>query len=296
MTSLRKLAVLMVAPTVAVVAAQGAAVAAPAAHHHRHHFVSVSGDGSHVSVNHAVLHAGRVTFSVRSTNTGNGSNITMFKPRAGHTVEQVFTDLGEEFSGDPSTAAKGTRDLVRDLRAYGLADVSPARGALVTRTVRPGTYYLMDLGTPPTSGPPALTTLTVQRHGGYRPAAVHRAASATVKMTSTDRFKVRGSMPARGTIRVVNASDTLHFVSFQRVRKGTTDRQVQQYFASGNQAPPPWAVQGPEMGTDVLTPGQSLKLSYRLHPGTYVLVCFIADDKSGMPHAIMGMHKVVHLG
>lgn len=296
MRSLRKLAVLMVVPTVAVVAAQGVAVAAPACHHHRHHFVSVVGDGSHVNVNHPVLHAGRVTFSVRSTNTPDGSNITLFKPRAGHTVEQVFADLGEEFSGDPHTAAKGTRHLVRDLLAYGLVDVSPARGALVTRTLRPGTYYLMDLGTPPTSGPPALTTLTVQRHRGYRPAVVHRAASATVTMTSSDRFKVRGSMPARGSIRVVNASDTLHFVAFQRVKKGTTDQQVQKSFASGDQGQPPWVVPGPEMGTDVLTPGHSLKLSYRLHPGTYVLLCFVADETSGMPHAFMGMHKVVHLG
>lgn len=187
----------------------------------------------------------------------------------------------------------GHADILRE-QLDGSVGLLPGNSNIPDATDWP--TYTQRLGTPPTSGPPALTTLTVQRHGGYRPAAVHRAASATVKMTSTDRFKVRGSMPARCTIRVVNASDTLHFVSFQRVRKGTTDRQVQQYFASGNQAPPPWAVQGPEMGTDVLTPGQPLKLSYRLHPGTYVLVCFIADDKSGMPHAIMGMHKVVDLG
>ena len=54
-------------------------------------------------------------------------------------------------------------------------------------------------------------------------------------------------------------------------------------------------MQSPAMGTDVLTPGTSMKLTYRLHRGTYVLMCFIADDKTGMPHAFMGMHKVVHL-
>jgi hypothetical protein len=32
-----------------------------------------------------------------------------------------------------------------------------------------------------------------------------------------------------------------------------------------------------------------------LAPGTYVLQCFVADDVTGMPHAIMGMHKVVTL-
>ena len=47
------------------------------------------------------------------------------------------------------------------------------------------------------------------------------------------------------------------------------------------------------MGSDVLTPGKALKLTYRLHRGTYVLMCFVADDQDGMPHAFMGMHKVV---
>ena len=30
-------------------------------------------------------------------------------------------------------------------------------------------------------------------------------------------------------------------------------------------------------------------------PGRYVLLCFIADESDGMPHAVMGMHKVVTL-
>jgi hypothetical protein len=247
-----------------------------------------------VALNHAVLHAGRVTFSVRSTNAGNGSSITLFRPKPGHTLNEAFGDLNEEFSQDPQTAAKGTRDLVTDTLVYGLADVSPARKALITRTMRPGTYYLMDLGNTP-SGPPATTTLTVQAHSGYQAASLPRQARATIKMTSADRFKVRGRLPAHGTIRVRNTSDTLHFVNIQRVKRGTTDQQVQQYFTSGSQAAPPWALDSPQMGTDVLSPGQSVKLTYRLHRGTYVLMCFIADDKTGMPHALMGMHRVVRL-
>ena len=149
------------------VATQGLAVAAPARHHHRH-FVSVVGNGAHVRINHPVLHAGRVTFAVRSTNSAGDSDITLFRPKAGHTLNEVFGDLAEEFSETPRTAAKGTRDLVHDVKTYGLADVSPARGALVTRSLSAGTYYLMDLGNPPRSGPPAVTKVTVKRHGGYR--------------------------------------------------------------------------------------------------------------------------------
>jgi hypothetical protein len=294
MKQLNKLAMLVVLPTAAALAVPSSAVAAPGRHHARH-YVAVTGNGSHVSLSHAVLHAGRVTFSVRSTNAASGSAITLFRPKSGHTKSEVLGDLAEEFSQDPSTSAKGTRDLVADTLVYGLADVSPARKALITRTVRPGTYYLMDLGNPPQSGPPATTTLTVKAHTGYRAASLHRHARATIKMTSADRFKVKGRLPAKGTIKVRNTSDTLHFVAMQRVKRGTTDKQVQQYFDSGAPGAPPWAVQSPQMGTDVLSPGQSVNLTYRLHRGTYVLMCFIADDKTGMPHAFMGMHKVVRL-
>lgn len=52
-------------------------------------------------------------------------------------------------------------------------------------------------------------------------------------------------------------------------------------------------MQGPTVGSGVLSPGRSLLLSYALPPGTYVLACFVADDVTGMPHAMMGMHRAV---
>jgi hypothetical protein len=45
----------------------------------------------------------------------------------------------------------------------------------------------------------------------------------------------------------------------------------------------------------VTSPGVTLQLTYDLPAGTYVLTCFIADDVTGMPHAFMGMHKVIVL-
>jgi len=70
---------------------------------------------------------------------------------------------------------------------------------------------------------------------------------------------------------------------------------VQQYFDSGAMGPPPFATGGPSGGSDVESPGVSLQLTYNLPAGTYVLLCFVADDQTGMPHAMMGMHKVVVL-
>jgi len=51
----------------------------------------------------------------------------------------------------------------------------------------------------------------------------------------------------------------------------------------------------PNVDTDVLSPGQSQTLTYTLPKGTYAEMCFFPDLKTGMPHAAMGMVRIVHL-
>jgi hypothetical protein len=38
-----------------------------------------------------------------------------------------------------------------------------------------------------------------------------------------------------------------------------------------------------------------VRLTWNLPPATSVMLCFIADDEAGMPHAFAGMHNVVVL-
>jgi len=45
----------------------------------------------------------------------------------------------------------------------------------------------------------------------------------------------------------------------------------------------------------VLSPRQSVELTYDLPAGSYLLLCEIRDAETGMPHVFMGMHKVVTL-
>ncbi|MGO4599417.1 hypothetical protein [Terrabacter sp. 2RAF25] len=276
------------------------AASAGADSHHSHSSVSVVGNGSHVTLSRSSVDAGVVRFRVSSTFAGGSSNITMFQPKAHVNVARVLADLQEEFSSDPATAAKGTRDLVRDARFFGLADVGPGTPAVVTERLARGTYYLMDLGAPPT-GAPALTTLRVRgdgdrdEHGDHGDHLSLPRARATVEVTSADRFVVHGRLPAHGTVRVHNVSDTIHFMDISPVKKGTTDAQIQAFFDSNSQQPPSFFVDGPSVGMDVQSPGRQAFLTYRLPPGTYVLLCFVADDETGMPHALMGMHKVVTL-
>ncbi|SDY27517.1 hypothetical protein SAMN05661080_02914 [Modestobacter sp. DSM 44400] len=46
-------------------------------------------------------------------------------------------------------------------------------------------------------------------------------------------------------------------------------------------------------GDDVVSPGYSLQVTYHLPRGTYVLPCFLADEETGLSHAVMGTHKAM---
>jgi hypothetical protein len=203
-------------------------------------------------------------------------------------------DLADEFSPDLMTAAKGTRELNRDIRSFGLADVIPGVPAVVTEQLSAGHYYLMDLGNNQGVPDPTFTTFTVlHSDSGLSAKQGERTDGPVIKETSADRFISPRTLPARGTVTVQNVANTIHFMSIDPVKPGTTDKQIQAVYDSGSQ--PTFFLNGPSVGMDVLSPGRQLQLTYNLPPGTYVLQCFVADDVTGMPHAIMGMHKVVTL-
>lgn len=259
------------------------------------HRVTVVGNGSSVRLDHATVEGGTVSFKVSTTNPapqGNGgSTISLFRPKHGVTLAKVFADLREEFSSNPATAAKGTRDIVRDVSLFGLADVVPGYPEVVTENLRPGTYYLMDLAKFTGVGQPEIIRLFVT--GNDRGSSLY--ASVHVTTTSADRFIGPRSWPHRGTYLFHNAADTIHFMAVAPVKAGTTDKQIQAFFDSHSQSPPPFFRNGPSGGNDVVSPGGTLLVSYNLPPGTYVLLCFVADDVTGMPHAVMGMHEVIRL-
>ena len=259
------------------------------------HRITVVGNGSSVRVDHTTVHAGTISFKVSSTNpasqSGGGSTITLFRPKHGVTLARVFADLREEFSSTPAVAAKGTRDIVRDVSLYGLADVIPGYPEIVTENLRHGTYYLMDLANYSGKGQPKTIRLVVTGHAE----AYALYGRVHVAATSTDRFIAPAWWPHHGTYLFRNVSDTIHFMAIVPVKDGTTDQQIQAYFSSGSQSPPPFARNGPSGGNDVVSPGKTIAVSYNLPRGTYALLCFVADDVTGMPHAVMGMHKVIRL-
>lgn len=308
---------------VGMVATSGSAAAAPF-----DSTVVVHGDSNGLAVTHGTVHAGLVRFAVDTAND-QGSDVTMFTPAPGKNVNDVLADLQDEFSPDPQKSAKGTRELVTDARFYGLATVVKGTPVIVTERLAAGKYYLFDTNPVVAGHAPDLKTLEVSGPGQgnvffpfpidapFFPRNLPNLADRlpflsghlpftpsslpvfprhpTVKLTSDDRFKSPDVLPRTGTITVRNVSDTIHFMAVSPVKPGTTDDDIQKFFDSHSQAPPPFALDGPSIGMGVLSPGRSADISYQLPAGRYDLECFIPDDKSGMPHAFMGMHKLVTL-
>ncbi len=290
-------AALVASGALVALAVPGAASASAPSHIARPgHSATVVSNGTSVSTSHRTILAGHDRFLVASTNPvvngDGGSNVTLFRLNHGVSVSQFNADIREEFSQTPAVAAKGTRDLVRDITAYGLADVVPGHPEIVTENLRAGQYYLTDLVKFTGTGSPALTSLRVI--GQDRPGVLF--GRTLIEPTSADRFGVSSTYwPHNSAYLFKNVADTIHFMSITPAKAGTTDAQVQAYFDSHVQTPPPFAVNGPSGGNDVVSPGHTIQVNYNLPRGTYVLLCFVADDMTGMPHAFMGMHKVIHL-
>jgi hypothetical protein len=258
--------------------------------------IAVKGDGARVMLDDNTVQPGRIRFNVETTHPV-GSFIILFRLAHGVSLDAFTTDLQRALTfADPATAAEGTRALTRDARFYGLADVVAGHPASVTETLSPGTYHLIDLTDQFTRGVPVeATTLSVkgrEQKAGWRDR--RHGHGAGIWLTSDDRFEAPDVLPATGTVTVHNVSDSLHFTLIQPVREGTTDAEVQALFDSPP-GPDPTLTGAPSVALDLLSPGRQAELSYSLPPGTYVLLCFVPDGETGIPHAALGMHKVVTL-
>jgi hypothetical protein len=291
---LRSTLVLVASGAVLVAAGPAALAGGDRGHGRDVQTVHVTGTGSAVSIDDAHVPAGPVRFEV-STTSSTFSAVTLFSLKNGATLDQFFDDVRNEFDlTHADNRAKGTREARQHATFYGLADVVPGVPLAVTADLRPGTYWLFDLTTPP--DPDVDPQVTRLRVGGGWGGDDDQHADVPVRMTG-DRFLAPPVWPRAGTWSLRNADDTVHFMQLQPVGGETTEEQVQAAleatggFSVGDLADPT----RPTVGSEVLSPGIRHTVDYDLPAGRYVLLCFIADENDGMTHAVMGMHQVVDL-
>jgi hypothetical protein len=252
-------------------------------------------------------HAGRYVIQYVNANR-HGSDVALVALRGNATLAELVKRIQQENAGGPQgptpaqlrAAAAATRWLNRHVRAYGGAGFEQPGQTWNTETLPAGRYLFLDVN----------KIFAHQR--GYLVGVLHvhgrldaddttlPRSSGSITMVKGDRFRVRGVLDADGNILIRNRGDSIHFVQFTPVKPGTTDAEMTAVFAAEASGKPPKVDptdhSRPGVLEDVLTPGRSVVLhTNALKPGLYDLECFVADDMTGLPHAFMGMHKVVRV-
>ncbi|MEV0598717.1 hypothetical protein AB0I82_05345 [Streptomyces sp. NPDC050315] len=254
--------------------------------------VSVGDSGIHAPDS---AQAGLVDFHVK-TDDPKGRSLQALRPRHGVSIHKVLTDLAMAVGDNPAAAAKAVSSIRDEAELYGGAHVTPSVSETFTTPITAGTVTLLDF-TAFLKDPAHPVTHTLELHGN--PSSKERAdfpdSIVTTKHTEAGpRFEVHGLHKAEENILAHNASDEIHEVALQPVKPGTTDEQIQKAFSSPSAGEPPFT--GPPLGLGAISPGRTTLLTmHHLPPGTYALICFVPDDKTGHPHVAMGMHKVVVL-
>lgn len=222
---------------------------------------------------------GNVIFNVHSI--GGGGAIEVLRLRHGYTLAMLQHDANGLFSGDLASIRRVDRKVI----FYGGATLDGRGPQQFGTMIDAGRYYILNLD----KG--AFTTMRVQ--GALQARPVPRP-TAVVNMTRRNRFSSADAMPDSGWMRQTNKADEPHFMDIQRVKETTTGRKVRRFFASGAQGNPPWALRE-HAGTGVISPGHTVVWKYDLPRGKYLELCFWPSDETGMPHAMMGMWRLVHL-
>lgn len=191
------------------------------------------------------------------------------------------------------------RDFRKDVRAFDKGSVKALRHALANTKIFGG-FEAGGSGTLvlPRAGEYTVFSFVSRGHATLRAGAVRKARTPDVdgRIVARQGPKWTGSsmLPAKGTFKFKNADKTVpHFVILQQVAEGTTTDQVLAFLQT-EQGPPPFLEGSLETGS--LSSGRSMTVNYDLPPGQYVIMCFFPDPHmGGMPHALMGMLRMIHL-
>jgi hypothetical protein len=235
---------------------------------------------------------GRIAISLKSVGNEYTAELVSFRP--GYTFAKFKADVGAFAAsagpnGPTKAGLKHLDNAIAHSTLYGGLDA--VAGQTLTGTFvlpKAGTYWLYndtELPAQPkklTATGPAVTRATP-------------ASSATVTAKNGDRFGGAATLPATGTITFRNVStNSPHFLDLQHVKAGTTRQQVLTFLLNGANGEPSFGLNG-QANTDAISPGHAQTLTYSLPKGEYVEMCFFPDPVTGIPHALMGMIRVVHL-
>jgi len=223
--------------------------------------------------------AGLVRFRVLAP-SGNHT-LQLFRLRKGYTLGMFERDVENAFMGMVGAVRRVDRRVLWAGGAMAKAQ-HPGRFAQVLTA---GTYYLFD------QGGPGITKLTVTGRVAPR---VGPATSSTIVGTDRDRFRAPAAIPRKGWTLFRDISTEPHYLVLQHVKRGTTRAQARSFVKSMGGGKPAWVRRG-QTSSGVVSGHTQTRFHYNLPRGQYLLSCWWPSDETGMPHATMGMYRMVNL-
>ncbi|MDH6131480.1 hypothetical protein P3T37_000849 [Kitasatospora sp. MAA4] len=248
-------------------------------------------DGSHTG--------GLVSFRV-ATDDASGRQLQLLRPHDGVTPEKAMSDLAASVSADPATAAAGIKAFRTEADALGGALVTPQVHEQFTEEISPGAVYLVDL-TALRADPahPVTKRLDLVGTSGQSANQARFQDGMVIERDSFagPRFQTEDLDHAHLAYLVHNESTEIHEMQLRPVAAGTTDAQLDAYYAAlaaGGKPASPFT--GPGTGFGGISPDHSAAIqAHGLQPGTYALLCLVPDETLGVPHAALGMRRIVTL-
>lgn len=234
----------------------------------------------------AGLHAGRIHFHVVSAD-GKSHLLQIIRLHQGYTLPQLFQDVGTAFSAKPPANVPAVQSLDMHTTLHGGAPATATRDGDVIEGLPANRYLLFDVDSQHSQ--PKFITVT-----GTPPGGAAHLAQGNITAFSFGFGNISASLPAHGWIRLYNRADQPHMFVMQRVAPDTTPAQVRAYLNSGAQTPPPFGRPG-SMDSAVVSPQLGMLVRFDLNPGKFLVQCFWPGFRSGMPHVMMGMWKLVVL-
>jgi hypothetical protein len=293
--------------TAAVAAAVGGmttgALAAPGAVHAHGHTPAAAAAAAPTL--HATIHkhkltlkgprhfgASRVSVTLHSKGAEHELAIASFKK--GYSFKKLVADIlyfgtHTDSNGNPTKQAiKHLDHAVARTHLWGGIDAEAGKTVKETVVLSKGKYTVYD-----DSGELPASPKTLKVTGATHHTKAPKAQATVAMKKNANRFGGSKTLPAKGTIKVVNHNiHSPHFLALLHVKEGTTRKQIEEGLQSPN--PPSFALPG-GTGTDALSSGQSQTLTYSIPKGEYGELCFFPDPVTGIPHAFMGMIRIVHV-
>jgi hypothetical protein len=209
-------------------------------------------------------------------------------------LDQVLSLLPAVFVADPSdpAALAAAAEAIRTIHAITTWYGGAVKGGVWQANLAPGNYFA--LGVQSTAmGMAKAVAFTVA--GDPRPGFLHPTQAVMRAVgpvgNNTWVFRQLGRQPIQW-LRFTNAAHELHFMDLGGVAPSTTNAMVKKA-VQGPPGPPPKWFTGPDLSFDVISPGVSVAIQEAMPAGKYVVDCFMPSESDGMPHALMGMWKLV---